>query len=279
MVRRLYLSPFVLVALAATAAAQSPGPRFRWQPGLTLDYRVEQTTTVTDSVDGKTETHLTKLNLSKRWQVQSVDAAGVATLQLTLLGLRMEMGRDGTVPIVFDSQKVDPANAELNKDLLQYIGKPIATLRLDAQGQLVEVKESHFGPASRYAAELPFRVILPDVAPQVGQAWERTYQVKLEPPQGAGETYNAVQRYTCKSVTGAGLTIGLATTINDQPEAPADRIPLAPLLAEGTVVFDAANGRMKRADLKMAGEFAEHRGSGSKYNYTSTYVEELIEKQ
>ena len=70
------------------------------------------------------ERHLLGLVRSLR-QVQSVDAAGVATLQLTLLGLRMEMGRDGTIPIVFDSQKVDPANAALNKELLQYIGKQL----------------------------------------------------------------------------------------------------------------------------------------------------------
>ncbi len=161
MPRRLGFTLLCAILANATALAQSP-PRFRWQAGQELDYRVEQVTTVADTADGKTETSSTKLNLTKRWQVLGVDAAGIATLQLSLLTLRMEMGKAGQEPVVFDSEKVDTESAKLNKELLQYIGKPIATLRLDAQGRLIDVKESRFGPASRFVAELPFRVTLPD---------------------------------------------------------------------------------------------------------------------
>src|SRR5258708_7320333 len=110
MPRRLGFTLLCAVFVFATAFAQSP-PRFRWQAGQTLDYRVEQVTTVSDTADGKTEMTSTKLNLTKRWQVLGVDAAGIATLQLSLLTLRMEMGKAGQEPVVVDSEKVDAASA------------------------------------------------------------------------------------------------------------------------------------------------------------------------
>ena len=268
----------LLCAVTVSASTFAQSPRFRWQTGQTLDYRVQQVTTVADTAGDKTETSVTKLDLTKRWQVQGVDTAGIATLQLSLLSLRMEMGKAGKEPVVFDSQKADADSATLNKDLLQYIGKPIATLRLDSQGRLIDVKESKFGPASRFVADLPFRVTLPDSPPVAGQAWERTYQIKMEPPQGAGESYNAVQRYICNSASPSELAIGVATTIKDQPESPADRIPLASLMPTGVVVFDVVLGRMKKAELKMELELSGHRGEGSSYHFSSTYQAELIAK-
>ena len=207
-----------------------------------------------------------------------IDANGVATLQLRLMSLRMETRKPNGQTDQFDSQNLDKASADLNKEMLKYIGPPIAVLRLDGFGRLVEVKSSSFGPASRFQSDLPFRVVLPATAPATGQSWERNYQIKLEPPQGAGETYPAIQKYTCKTATADTLTVAVSTLVKDLPDAPADRIPLVPFQSEGTITFDVANGRMKKADLKMDAELTEHRGDGSKYRYNSVYTEELVER-
>ncbi|HEV3146679.1 MAG TPA: hypothetical protein VGZ47_22525 [Gemmataceae bacterium] len=265
------------VIVSAPSMAQSP-VRFKWEAGQTLTYRAEQVTSVSDITEKQKIETSTKMILTKRWQVLSVDEAGVATLQMSLLALRMETRKPDRETIVFDSSDTDPANAKLNKDLLQYVGPPLATLKLDSLGRLVEVKESKFGSASRYTSDLPFKITLPDKTVTAGESWERTYQIKLEPPQGAGETYDAVQKYTCKSATVTLLIIGMTTTIKNLPEAPADQIPLIPMQAEGRVVFSLADGRMQKAELTIAHELTDHRGEGSKYTFRSTYVEELIEK-
>jgi hypothetical protein len=278
MFRHFLLSVTAVAAFVTASAAQPPAPRFFWKVGQILDYKVEQTTIVTETADKKTDTFATKLNLTKRWQITEIDEAGVATLQLSLVALRMETRKPNGQTDLFDSQNLDKANADLNKEMLQYIGPPIAVLRLDGFGRLVDVKKSTFGPASRFQSDLPFRVILPAKAPMAGQSWDRNYKIKLEPPQGAGETYDAIQKYTCKNATPDLLTVGLTTTVKDLPDAPADRIPLVPFQPEGTIVFDLTNGRMKKAELKMDAELADHRGEGSKYRYTSVYTEELIER-
>lgn len=269
----------LLAALTCISAATAQSPvRFRWQLGQSLTYRVEQSTTVQDTADKQTLTTQTKLNLTKRWHTAAVDAAGNATLQMSLLALRMETHKaDGEV-IVFDSLKPDAQQAELNKEMLQYIGQPIATLRLDARGRVIDVKESKFGPPSRFTSELPFKVALPDAGPEVDQTWERAYPIKLEPPQGVGEEFAAVQKYACRHAANGLLTIALSTHIKNLPEAAAERIPVIPMMPTGTLTFDARNGRLKKAELKMSADLLEHRGTGSKYAFSSNYLEELVEK-
>src|SRR5262249_57481493 len=94
-----------------------------------------------------------KRSLVKRWQVVAVDPTGVATLQMSLASLRLETKKPDGESVVFDSAKPDPANAQMQ----QYVGPALALLRLDAQGRLLEVKESKFGPASHFVKEPPFK--------------------------------------------------------------------------------------------------------------------------
>src|SRR5581483_4551582 len=138
--------------VAAAAPAQAPAARFRWQTGQVLTYRVEQNTQAAETVGSDKVETKTKLTLVKRWQVQAVDANGVATLQLSLAALRIE---------------TTPPNGEA----------PLSVLRIDPRGRVVEVKESKFGPASRYENEPPFVLTLPEGALQPGQKWERAYKM------------------------------------------------------------------------------------------------------
>jgi hypothetical protein len=275
---RVFIPTIVTVCVGTVPIFAQEPARFKWEAGQEFTYRVEQTTEVSDITEKKSIDTSTKMTLTKRWQVLSVDDAGVATLQMSLRALRMETKKPDGDTVIFDSTDADSADAKLNKDLLQFVGPPIATLKMDLQGRLIDVKESKFGPASRYTSDLPFKVVLPDVGVSEGRSWHRDYQIKLESPQGAGEIFDAVQKYTCKAATVTLLIIGMSTTIKNPPEAPIDQIPLIPMQAEGRISFSLADGRMKKAELTMAREISGHRGEGSKYTYRSSYVEELIEK-
>ncbi len=272
MVRTGVATALVVLVLAASAPAQSP-PRHRWQTGQVLVYKAEHATQAVDVVaDTKVETK-SLVKLTKRWQVLAVDAAGVATLQLSLDALRIEQTTPGGEPLVFDSADADKSNPEMRKQLTQFIGRPLALLRLDAAGRLVEVKESKFGPPSRFENELPFAVVLPPMMPAANQAWERAYKITLDPPQGTGEKFDAVQRYTCKSATAEALTIAVTSEVKAPPEAVKDRIPLLQVLPEGEIVFDVRAGRMRSAALKIDKELKGHQGEDSTYRFVSTYTE------
>ena len=273
MVRKTVLPVLIVLAVAATAPAQTP-PRHRWQTGQVLVYKTTHATQATDVVDDTKVETKSLVNVTKRWQVVGVDPQGVATLQLSLSALRIEQTTPKGDVLLFDSANPDKSDPDMRKQLSQFVGPTLAVVRLDATGKLVEVKESKFGPASRFENELPFVVVLPPALPQANQTWERTYKITLDPPLGAGEKFNAVQHYAYKAVTADVLTIGLTTELKTQPEAVADRIPLLQVQPEGEIVFDMRAGHMHSATLKIDKELKGHKGDGSSYRFVSNYTEQ-----
>jgi hypothetical protein len=195
-------------------------------------------------------------------------------VQLSLLALRQEISTSEG-PWIYDSAKPEQSNPQLREQLSKWVGTPLAVLRVDPNGRVVEVKESKQGKGSRYETEPPFIVVLGGPK-SAGQGWERSYQVALEPPQGTGEKYAAVQKYTCKSADARVATLTLATTIPAMPPAVADRMPLLPLLTEGEVEFDLTAGVMRGARLRVDKELKGHQTENSHYHLTRTYQEVLI---
>jgi hypothetical protein len=270
-----FLAGGMLAVWATSAFAQTP-VRFIWKPGQTMTYRVDQTTRASDEVEGqKTETS-SKMTTLKRWQVLAVDAAGVATLQLSLASLRFEVRTPKDTTLLFDSTEPDKSDPQLREQMAKFVGLPVALLRVDALGRVVEVKESKQAPSSRFDSELPFVIQLPAAELQPGSAWERSYQATLEPPQGTGDKFQATQKYACQKIDGPLVSISLLTTIKNLPSSPLDQVPLLEMQPEGEVVFDAATGRLHRAHLRIDKELKGLQGEGSRYHFESTYTEELV---
>jgi hypothetical protein len=274
MIRGWTLAVVTVFVLNSAAAAQTTGWRFHWKPGEVLSYRVEQTTSVSETAEGKTAETKSKLNNVKRWQVLGVDADGVATLQYTLASLRLETTAPAGDVLVFDSADPEHSDPQLREQLSRYVGQPLGVLRVNPLGQVIEVKENKFGPASKFEAEPPFVLTFPEDPRR--PSWERRYQVTLEPPQGTGEKFAALQKYSCRMVDGKLATVALATALTSAPEAPADQIPLLQSQPEGEIVFDFEAGVMRSARLKIDRELKDHQGAGSTYHFQSTYTETLV---
>jgi hypothetical protein len=267
----------VLAGLMATAAASAqPAAHFHWQPGRVLTYRVSQVTTASEVVEGKKVETTTRLANTKRWQVLAVDAAGVATLQLSMTALRMETTTPKGEVLLFDSAQPDKSDPQLREQLTRFVGQPLVVLRVNGQGKVVEVKECKYGPASRFDSEPPFVLILPVDGLKAGQGWQRDYTITLEPPQGTGEKYEAIQQYVCKGVVGGAATIVLTTVLKTQPEALADRVPLLQMQPEGEIDFDTETGLLRKASLQIDKELKGHQGENSSYHFQSRYSEEYV---
>lgn len=277
MIRAGSLTVFVAwLTLTASAGAQTPAWRFHWQPGQVLNYRVENVMSSSEVVEGTRAETTNKLNEVKRWQVLAVDAAGVATLQLSVTSLRFETKTHKGDVLLFDSANLDKSTPELREQMTKYVNQPLVTLRVDAGGRVVEVKECKQGAASRFESEPPFVVTLPSTVPQPGQSWERAYNVTLEPPQGTGEKFPATQKYVVKAVDAKGATFVLTTALPKMPEAVGDRVPLLQMMPEGEIVFDVQAGVLRSARLTVDKELAGHQGEGSSYHFKSSYVEEFV---
>jgi hypothetical protein len=277
MIRAAVAGTLAVLVLAASASAQVPG-RLRWTPGEVLLYEVEHATLARDATgDSQSETR-SLLKVTKRWQVLAVDAAGVATLQLSLPALLQERTMPSGEVLRYDSANPARSTPELKKVLDRFLNVPLAVLRLDGLGRLVEVKESKFGPAASYENELPFVGVLPAEGLRPGLTWQRAYKITLAPPLGTGEKYDAVQRYTCKEVRDGLATVTLTTSVPAPPPAAADCIPLWQVQPEGQAVYDLKAGRLHSARLTIDKEVKGHQGEGSSFRFQSTYTIRYLPK-
>jgi hypothetical protein len=224
-------------------------------------------------MEDKTGETGSKLNEVKHWQVQDVDAQGDATVQLSLLSLRIETKSPNGDVLIFDSSLPDKSTPELKKQMSQYVGVPLAVLRVNPLGRVVEVKQCNFGPASRYECEPPFGVVFVD--DMASGWWQRTYQVTLEPPQGTGEKFGATQKYGVKSQDGGKLIVGFGTEIS-LPAAVADQIPLLQWQPQGEIVFDAQTGTTQSVRFNIDKELKGHQGPGSTYRFQTVYQEQMV---
>jgi hypothetical protein len=272
--RRLLASLVGLLILGSWA--QAPGAaRLRWSTGQVLLYRVEHVTEATDVVgDSKSETK-SALKVTKRWQVTAVDAAGVATLGLSLASMFQERTTPSGDVLRYDSADPEKSTPALKDALSRFVNTPLATIRVDGLGRVVEVKESK-SDASSYENELPFIAVLPEAGLRPGQSWERNYRITLAPPLGTGEKHDAVGKYTCKSVTADLATISLTTELKNNPAAAADTIPLWQMLPSGEVVWDVKNGRLHSARLTITREVKNHQGENSSCSFNSTLTIQYV---
>jgi hypothetical protein len=269
-----------MASLAFTSAGFAQAPwQFKFQTGQVLSYKAEQTMTATEVVQGEKSETSQKVNLVKTWKVLAVDAAGVATVQKSLTSLRIEQKTGSGNVLVFDSAAPDKSDKDMTAQLSKFVGVPLAVLRVDTTGRVVEVKECKHGKASQYEAELPFVLLLPP-AGMPGQPWSRTFTVTLDPPEGTGEKYEATQTYslpvpTSPAPPGAGRVI-VATAFKSLPAAAADKIPLIQYQPAGEVVFDAKAGKVLSVKLDIVNELKDHQGEGSTYSFKRTYAEQLV---
>lgn len=274
---RAFLVMAVLVSAAPSAAGQAEvkGWRFQWKAGQELTYKTEQTTAVAEEVEGKKAETKSTLTTTKRWQVLDVSADGVATLQLSLVALQVETTGPTGEAMRFDSADPEKCTPQLKDQMAKYVGAPVAVLRVNDRGKVIKVKECRFGSASRFESEPPFVLTFPDDVR--APSWERSYEITVDPPHGAGEKYPATQRYGCRAVDDSVATVFVRTRLAKPPEALADQIPLLQLQPEGEVQFDFHSGFMKSARLHVQKELKNHQGEGSSYRLESTYREELLE--
>jgi hypothetical protein len=271
-----------LLAAVLLAPAQPPADppvRFKWEANRTHTYKVSQQTQVRETtLDPKTEKPVTSetrtdLTLVKKWSVKSVDANGVATLEMTIAEMKNVFRRpDGT------TLERDSANAEHAKEMAGYLNVPIVSVRVDSQGRIVEVKEAKGGSAARLHAELPFRMTLPDAAPAIGKPWDRTFAVKLDPPLGTGESYECLQKFTPAASADGLLSANVETTLKAPPKALAERVPLVPLLWTGQVYFNTRAGKLHAARLKVKEVLPKYQGEGTHFEYESAYNEDAVDK-
>ena len=268
---RTLISLLAAALVAGAAAAQEP--RFRFAVGDGFATNVEQTTAVTETRPAEALTSSVKLTLTRRWAVRAVDAAGVATLDLTVSAMKQEITPATPAGQRVEAITVDSATPEGRAALKDVFNRVLMTVKLDPSGKLVSAEANGGMPTGRLDAELPFRLAWPAGPVAVNAPWTRPVTLTLDPPHGTGEKVELVQTCTLKGAKQGIWVVGVSIAPKAESRDPAVRLAVAPVLWAGEVDYDPATGRYAGCRLKVAREVDEFAGPGTKFRYESTLVE------
>ncbi len=266
------ISLFAVLLFAAGVHAQAPAPwSFSWQKGQALIYKTQHQTQVAELIDGKKTQSSSDIRVTKRWLVTDVDPMGVATLEMSIIALRHEQSKGDGKSLLFDSADLEKSTPDL-RELNKFLGQIVTELRIDGQGRIWDVKK---GSKVKLEADPPFSLVLPGAALQEGQAWVRKYKITLEPPAGAGEQFDAQQKYTVLKNSAGLATIDLATEIKSMPDSFQEKLPLAQKELRGQLTFDHAKGLLVSVNLLAEKTIENHQGKGSLYTFRTSFTEQL----
>lgn len=265
--------PVLLALIFASTAVGQDVLRLRFATGDTWQYRVQQTTRVTQTIAGETSVFESSTELLKRWQVQEVNPDGSAWLQLTIPELKLTQKLPTGQNIVYDSSQPQQSHPALREQMEQFVGKPTVLLKVDARGQVVQAKPLLPVPISAYASEPPFGIVLPDGPLTAGQRWQRSFQIVLDPPLGTGQRFEAEHHYQLRTLEDEQAEITFVTQLKNPPANPVEKIPLLQKLTRGVAVLDRPAGRVKLLRIQAGGTVEGHEGADSKYEFLSEYLE------
>jgi hypothetical protein len=270
------VSLFALGLSPQTASAQIPFS-FKFKEGTPLIYQTNHVTKVDVVTPKESNSTVASVKQRKKWEVKKVDSLGVATLELSIEALAIEQTTPTGESIKFDSSNLAASDSTLAEQLQNVVGRPIMQVSLDTDGTIKAFK--HLTQRDDVLRELPFQVTVPaDRLPTVGTTWRRDFPITIEPPLASPpRTLRGVQNCNVVESNSNKLVIEVENKLVDEVKDPKLMVPVVQFLPKGTVTLDPKAGRMISASMKTQEVVDNFQGEGSKYTFSSTYTEELVD--
>ena len=263
----------IRMATAGLSQRQKFSLEYKFQPGQTLVYRVQDTFTQKTGMGGVFKTVSSRTQSVKRYQVKSVDAKSVFSLVQILDSTRSWTRNDDEAPVEFDSESGDqpPVGYET---IARMIGAPQILFRFTPQGKMVE-RRSYFSDwdLGTGGAFVPF----PDAPIPVGFEWHVPDEVRAKDEDGRPHRIRLRNVYTLASVQDGLARIDCRTEVLT-PTTPKLKSQFLQHLISGYRVFDLRRGCFVKASIDWNETVQGFKTSDSLLEYLRHYEEELVEE-
>jgi hypothetical protein len=282
---RLVIAAVALAApLGALAADEKPAStaksddathllRYKFKPGETLRWEVEQRSQIRTTIQGTTQTAETISTSTKVWRIDRADADGKAKFTYWVESVDMRQKFDGRQELRYNSDNDKEAPPGFG-DVAKQVGVPLSTVTLDALGKTVAREE--LAPQATPAPEL-ITPPLPEEAVAVGGQWTTPADIKVTLRTGEVKTIKARQHYTLESVDGDVATIRLETQIlspvRDNPEIEAQIVQSK---ANGQIRFSIDEGRILSQQSDVDERVNGFQGEASSLHCITRFSEKLL---
>jgi hypothetical protein len=276
----MYLSPllatFVAIAMVAQANAdeQTFTLAYKFEMGDVLRYEVNHQADIRSTIEGTTQSAVTKSESVKLWKIQDVMSDGEIELLHMVESVRMTNKLPDRAEMVYDSTdgKTPPPGFE---DAAKAVGVPLSVIRMTPSGKVVARDIKHKQPAAD--TEAPIATLLPEGPVKIGDTWNEPRKVTVALKEGGQRTIDARRHYKLTAVESGIATIDVAYQVL-QPVPPDIEAQLVQRLMKGTILFDIDRGRVVSQRMKVDENVIGFAGPSSSMKYAMVMREQLVQK-
>lgn len=271
------LAGVYLLALSTPLQAQDA------DAGYLLQYKLqageEIVTTVSHFADTRTkitdheEASTSRTTSEKVWRVTGVNKKGEMTFvyQINSVALAQQVGEDEELS--YDS-KSDEEIPDMFRKVAETVAKPLATVTINAQGQVVDRDEEMNAPNLGMG---DLTIPLPATRVVVGGSWNVPRELRAKSQNGVYKKIKVREHYTLEKVAAGVATISIVT----QPLTPISdagiEAQLLQQMSEGEIKFDINRGRLLSKRLDWSEEVIGFEGPESWMRYDAKFIEELVD--
>lgn len=245
---------------------------YRLEEGQTIRWSVEHTASTETKIANKAEATSSRSNSIKVWTVESVDSLGNMTFAHSIDQVTMwhQIGEDD--PISFDSREPEQAPEEY-QPVLEKVGRPLATITINAQGQVIDrksnIKQARFGVGD---VTLP----LPPDEIAVGHQWYVPSNLTASDEAGRRVQLNSRLHYTLTKVKNHNAFISFRTEVLSPIESEKVRSQIMQQMTRGYLVFDMKRGLPIRKEVEWDEKVHGYEGPDSFLSYAAQLSEKIV---
>lgn len=262
----------VVLLVAVADAADTHLLRYKFRPGETLRWEVDQRSSVRNTMEGTTQEAQTKTVSLKAWRVLDVMDDGEIEVLTMVERVRMRNKLPDRAEMVFDSTDAAAEPPPGFEDASRAIGVPLSSIRMSPRGEVIDREIKHHQPAADPHEQVV--MLLPEGPIALGDAWTQPQEVRVKVGDGGQKRIDARRKYTLRKVESGVAVIDVDFQVLS-PTTPEIDGQLAHRLSKGTVRFDVKAGRVLERRLDVDQRVLGFAGPSSSMHLVTRMHEKL----
>jgi hypothetical protein len=248
---------------------------YRFKKGQQIRWTVEHVASTRTQMAGESEKTSSRSESVKLWEVTSVDSLGQMTFDHKIESVNMWQKIGDQDPVTFDSNKDDEAPLEY-ESLAEQIGDVIATVSINATGQIVDRKSSNPNQPNFGVGDIT--VPLPTKAVPVGYKWSVPDVLRAKDKDGNPRQLKSRVIYELIKVKSNNAYISFKTEVLTPIESEKIRSQIMQQMTRGYLVFDMNRGYPIRKEVEWDEKVQGFEGDDSLLEYLGRLTERIIDR-
>ena len=245
---------------------------YQFNMGDVVRYQIDHRASVRSTIEGTTQTAVTRSESVKAWKVIDVLENGEIEFVHVVERVRMTNRLPDRAEMIYDS-KTDRNPPPGFEDAAEAVGVPLSVIRMTSRGELVEREVKHHQPAAD--TEAPITLLLPEEPIAVGDTWNEPRTVNVQTQDGAARDIKCRRHYKLLEVKDGIASIEVSYQILT-PVDPTVQSQLVQRLMKGVAKFDIERGRIVGQQMDVNERVLGFAGPTSSMHYVMKMTEEEL---